>query len=345
MKFLLIALTSLTIFVACSPANIPTNNQFIIKPQLLSFPAGSYKSVVYIDGRLVAFAEDPNPSLSDSISFAYEGDSALHPFNLEKDAACVRYTRYYVRGGTLPDGRLGLLKECGGESLMDTNSIFAYDWKTGALEQLVKGPLPKGWLPKNYTWNPQMTRGIQEMSNRLEGTIYWISSEGTSPMDVEVADQGLEWNMKDYYAGKTRVGSVEFPAWSPDGSTIAFFASTYGIREEPLPKMNVQYDLYLMAPSTLKPIQVLQKVANAGQLRWSPDDKHLLFSGCMGFQLQCALWLYNLDSKSLTLVAKGDFLDFTWVTNTKVVAIKNIGETSSADNQIWEYSLEQALKP
>src|SRR5260221_7465976 len=112
MKFLLIALASITVFVACSPANIPMNNQFIIKPQLLSFPAGSYQSIVYIDGRLVAFAEDLNPSLSDSISFAYEDDSAMHPFNPEKDAACGRYTVYYVMGGTLPDGRLGLLKEC-----------------------------------------------------------------------------------------------------------------------------------------------------------------------------------------------------------------------------------------
>jgi len=341
MKFLLMALLILTTFVSCSPASNPMDKQFIIKPQLLSFPAGSYYSIVYIDGRLVAFAIDPNKPISDEISFAYEGDSALHPFNLEKDAACVRYTRYYVRGGTLPDGRLGLVKECGGESLMDTNSIFAYDWKTGTLEQLVKGALPKGWSPKNYTWNPQMTRGVQEMVGSYQGTIYWLSPDEISPMDIELKDQGLKWNLKDYYEGKDRIGSARFPAWSPDGITIAFFASIYGIREEPVPKMNVKYELYLMSASELKPTQVVQSIANAFQLRWSPDDQRLLFSGCMGFQLQCALWLYSLDSKSLTLVAKGDFRDFTWVTNTKVVAIKNIGETSFSDNQIWEYSLER----
>ena len=341
MKILLIALTIITVFVACSPASIPMNNKFIIESQLLSFPTGYYDNIVYIDGRLVAFAEDPNKHRSERISFAYEGDSALHPFNPEKDATCVRYAVYYVRGGTLPDGRLGLVKECGGESLMDTNSIFAYDWKTGALEQLVKGPLPKGWSSKNYTWNPQMTRGVQEMVGSYQGTIYWLSPDEISPMDIELEDQGLKWNLKDYYEGKDRIGSVRFPAWSPDGTTIAFFASTYGIREEPVPKMNVKYELYLMDASELKPAQVVQGIANAFQLRWSPDNKHLLFSGCMGFQLQCALWIYNLESKSLTLVADGDFQDFTWITNEKIAAIKNIGETSFADNQIFEYVISE----
>ena len=103
--------------------------------------------------------------------------------------------------------------------------------------------------------------------------------------------------------------------------------------------MNVTHGLYLNGSSTLKPVQVLPNFANAFQVRWSPDSKQLIFNACMGIQLKCGLWLYNLDNKSLGLVAEGNFENFTWITNTKIVVIKNIQELSFTDNQIFEYAI------
>ena len=340
-KFFLVWSSGAILLTACSPKYIPLDSSVKIESRALSFPVGSYQYIVYIEDQLVAFAVDTSKPISDSMSFAIEGDSVLHPFNPQKDVACVRYTIYYVMGGVLPDGRLGLLKDCGGQAPKSISSIFAYNWKTGALEQLVNGPLPEGWSPKSYTWNPEMTRGIQEMTDGYQGTIYWVTSKGTSAIDTEIEDQGLKWNLKDYYEGKDRVGFVRSPAWSPDGTMIAFFASTYGIREDPLPKMDVSYEMYLMDSSTLRSVQVLPNVVDARLLRWSPDSQNLVFSGCINSSSRCGLWRYNLASKLPAFVASGDFQDFTWATNQKIAAIKNIEATSFKNNQIFEYTISE----
>lgn len=339
-KKLLILLFASTFLVACSRISEQKTTPIKSTSQPLSFPSAFYDTLVYFDDRLVAFSLEPNEPPSNRISFAYEGDTKLHLFQPIHDMTCSNKATYNVMGGVLPDGRLGILRDCFLDAPSVTRSIFAYNWQTGVLERIVKGPIANGLLPRTFTWNPQMTKGVQQMGNGIQGTIYWISSDGASPMDIEIEDQGLKWNLRDYFEGKKRVGSAGTPAWSPDGSTIAFFASSYGIREEPLPKMNAEHELYIMNVSDLRPVQVVPRIANAFQLHWSPDSTQLLFSGCMRSPLQCGMWLYNVETKSLALVEEGDFQDFTWITDEKIAAIKNI--TMPFDNnQIWEYSLSQ----
>jgi hypothetical protein len=246
----------------------------------------------------------------------------------------------------LPDGRLGLLKECNDGSaatyyLSTNRSIFAYDWHTGELERLVAGKLTQGSNPKFYTWNPDMTLGVQETGPGYPGTIYWIRHDGMSPMDIEIENRGLKWNLRDYLEGKERIGAARHPAWSPDGKTIAFFATIYGIREDPSPKYNVNYDLFFMDPSTLKPVPELMDVADAGKIVWSPNNEYLLFRGCIGRRLTCGLWRYRISDKTLSLIEEGEsFADYIWITNDKVVAIKDI-DIFSDGTEIWEYSISK----
>ncbi|HLP82407.1 MAG TPA: hypothetical protein VK141_10525 [Nitrosomonas sp.] len=330
------------ILLGCSPkTKSPALISIQTESRLLSFPPAYYDYVVYFDNKLVAFSHDTTKLPSESISFASEGDTSLSPFKPSPVPTCDEKSVFNLMGWVLPDGRLGILVDCFREYLPITSSILAYDWQTGELEQIVKGPIAEGLLSKFFTWNPQMTKGVQQMGNGIEGTIYWISSEGASPMDIEIEDQGLTWNLKDYFEGKrSRLGSASTPAWSPDGKSIAFFASAYGIREEPLPKMNAQHALYIMGVSDLEPVQVIPRIADAFRLHWSPDSKRLLFGGCMGSQLKCGFWLYNVDIKSIALIDQGSFQDFTWITDEKIAAIKNI-TTPFDDNEIWEYSISQ----
>jgi hypothetical protein len=313
-----------------------------ISERQLSFPSGYYDHLVYLHGRLIAFADKSDAPKEEEISFAYEGAPETKLFMPEDDPKCTRYTYFYVVS-ILPDGRLGLLKECADNSaatayLSTNRSIFAYDWNTGGLEQLVAGKLTQGSDPKKFTWNPDMSVGVQETGPGYPGTIYWVKPEGISPMDIAIKDRGLAWNLKDYLEGKVRTGAARHPAWSPDGKTIAFFVTTYGIREEPKPRFNVNYDLFFMDPSTLKPIPELMDIADAGKIVWSPSNEYLLFRGCAGQNFTCGLWRYKISDKSLALIKEGEFSDYVWISNHTIVVAKNI-DLPYRDNEIWEYTL------
>lgn len=310
----------------------------------LKFPTGYYEHVVYLGERIVGFASNRLPP-EQRITFAYEGDTTQTPFNPENDPKCLNYS-YFEVVSILPDGRLGLLKECNDASaatiyLSTNRSIYAYDWQTGELERLVAGKLAQGSRPKFYSWNPDMTLGVQATISGFPGTIYWIEPAGMTPMDIEIEDRNLTWNLKDYFEEKEHIGTVRNPAWSPDGKTIAFFVTTYGIRETPYPKDYVNYDLFFMDPSTLKPVPELMDIADASyKIVWSPDSKYLLFRGCVGRRLTCGLWRYKISDKSLSLIVKGNFADYIWITNEKIIAIKFTDDTYSV-TEIFEYSFSE----
>ncbi len=334
-----------TILVSCSSNDITVIDDSPADGELLSFPSAFYQNIVYIDGRLLGFTFGDAREAADRVSYAYEDDSALHPFDPLDAKDCPMFIGYAMKG-LLPDGRIGFLG-CGEGSNW---SIFALGWQTGEVEQLLKGSLVEGYSSKDFTWNPQMTRGVQEMVNAAQGTIYWITPEGSAPMDVEIEDQGLRWNLKDYYEHhdslEPGIGYARSPAWSPDGKTIAFFASTYGMREEPHLKANIKFELYFMDPSELKPVQVISSIVNAVRIRWSPDSKYLLFQGCAGPRRKCGLWIYSLQSKTLTLVAEGEFFeDYIWNKDLSIVAIKFDINKYLEESEIWEYPIAPLLEP
>ena len=158
---------------SCVPEKLVSLN---VVERSLPFPAGYYDHLIYSDNHVIGFAViDGSPE--ERIAYAYEGDQELTPFNPEKDQKCVNYSFFQVVS-LLPDGRVGLLKECDDDFdatiyLSTNRSIYAYDWRTKELERLVAGKLTPSFDPKNFTWNPSMTLGVQETGPGYPGTIYW----------------------------------------------------------------------------------------------------------------------------------------------------------------------------
>ena len=70
----------------------------------LDFPPGYYNHLIYLDGRIIGFADESNAPKEKQISFAYEGDIERTIFLPEDDPKCKRFTSFKVVG-LLPDGR------------------------------------------------------------------------------------------------------------------------------------------------------------------------------------------------------------------------------------------------
>jgi hypothetical protein len=166
----------------------------------------------------------------------------------------------FMGASTLPDGRLGLL--CAADLRNGTlvYEVVAYDWESTSIEQLVKTELP---APGGYTWDPGMSRGLLA-TNGAYSTLYWLSSTEITPVDLTLVEGTRSWWLPESIAALDRynqsrnltgrephpVGLVNVPAWSPDGSSIAFWATLETIGR-PFNFPVVPWTLYLLNPETM----------------------------------------------------------------------------------------------
>jgi Tol biopolymer transport system component len=117
--------------------------------------------------------------------------------------------------------------------------------------------------PVNPTWSPDET--AIAFSGRVgeQWFVYTMALDGSEPTQLAPDLPGLESNM---------------PAWSPDGSTIAFLADDGGGREEGLP-----YELWLVAPDGAERRLLTPGCCREGggglpaqAPEWSPDGTQIL---------------------------------------------------------------------
>jgi hypothetical protein len=291
----------------------------------------------------VHVAEDP-----DAVWYITADNQDLRKLNLEADARCRRVD--FRAPSVLPDGRLGLIKRCYSRwpdrptPLGDESYLIAYDWTTGAVEQVVAGPLPNSDLSSQYTWNPQMTRGVQEFSS-LDGTLFWISPAGTEPMTVTVSDGRRSWSLdENYVAIRDRLepkdtGVARAPAWSPDGTQIAFLSTLDSIGRGGIHRTSGAWGLYLMDPVELQPRRLLDGIYDPTVMRWAPDGQWLAFLGQAGRSRQRGLWLFSPTLNQLRLVAAGRVTGLAWSPDSGAIAAALCADQFCQEREIWQYDV------
>ncbi len=109
-----------------------------------------------------------------------------------------------------------------------------------------------------------------------------------------------------------------YPAWSPDGTRIAYFSDASG-----------QYELYISPQNGIGKIRKISLGAHPSyyyNLLWSPDGKHLVFNDVAGH-----LWLLDVKTGDKTLIATSYYsnerssfqpgwsADSQWITYTAIL--------------------------
>ena len=118
------------------------------------------------------------------------------------------------------------------------------------------------------------------------------------------------------------------PAWSPDGTWIAYLSDKTG-----------EYEIYLRDPEGKKEeIQVTKGYRGwAWGLSWSPDSKKIAFS-----DQTWTLFYVDIDKKDIKKVDKSDMNDidyFSWSPDSKWIAYAKPGE--NLFGSLYLYSLEE----
>jgi len=317
---IVIMLTGCTMIPVDNFAPIRKPAQFV----RLDFPDHVYDNLIWFpDGGLIALSNaDKMVSGKLEVIYATESSIALEKVFLEADTYCQAKTIYYW-GGELPDSRIGSVKLClMNDYKQDAKYLSSYDWRSGKVEQIVAGPLPNklaGW----FTWNSTMTRGVQDDSDGMVGTLYWITSQGYEPMDLVLEQGNKKWSLKDAFLDESQYsdnpqfnnyGIAHSPAWSPNDQQIAFWASFAAIGQKGFSRLDSEYQLVFLNPDDMSYTITIRNIYHPGHLDWSPDGAWLAFWGNYGksFGDTNELWLYSPDKNELISIGTGIFRSLAW---------------------------------
>jgi TolB protein len=222
------------------------------------------------------------------------------------------FTRGYLSGTWAPNGRkIVYVDDSGGD----------VDPRVGAIK--VRNADGTGWrqltsyrdLGINPTWSPDARKiafvhdpgGDPEGGGMPDGEIYVMNSDGTNKTRL-TNNQVLD----------------ETPAWSPDGSKIAF------VRTIPGENGDVGAAIYLMNPAGTDERQVTNGTEGFDQTpQWSPNGRKLVFVRYLtaGGTAVCTV---NPDGTALRTVAVDEYVA-EWSPNSKRILLAD-GSTISVAN-------------
>ena len=222
---------------------------------------------------------------------------------LGSDPKC-RVTEY-LRPAILPQGKVGVVKYCPlrhDPSLEQRYFVLAFDPQTRTVERQVRSVLD--FLPSTWGWNAQVGRGIGSRGDDTCATLLWFSSDGIDYPRVTLKSSGREVVLDQSLVGSRCGGEprADWPTWSPDGSSIAFFASPQSVGVHGISRVHVPWNLYVADADLESPREVLADVFYPRSLAWAPNGRWLAFGGSVGEEGQ-GTWLFAPSTGDLVRVS------------------------------------------
>lgn len=295
---------------------------------VLHFPDTHFEDILWrYDGVLLVMQREDFKPLRQP--YALIGDDTLRYLDLPQDDNCL--VTDYRFPTPLPDGRLGLIKKCVTDNAFTYASyMVAYDWKTGQLEQIVQKPLKHFDIAQCFSWNPDMSRGVQTVSNGLVGTLNWLTLEGPEPVNITLRDGNREWNLAQDYEedGSIDGGTISCPDWSPKGDKIAVFVSFDAMGVDGFARLDKPLKLVLIDPISGESEIVLSGIHDASPM-WSPDGRKIAFLGYVENGLSdyqgnepYGLWVFDVETRMLQRIAADKYFEnAAWSPDSKRIAV------------------------
>lgn len=224
----------------------------------------------------------------------------------------------------LPDGRLGLLYTCQQDDVGHNSSIQAFDLQRRRFERLFG--LESIWISNGpFAVSPDLQWVVIAHGGLICEGLSRFSRSGPDPLPVTISDEGRSFRLDTPVDGAGKcadTGRAHYPAWSPDGRTIAFFGSPASIGLSGQGRLDADWNVYLLDATDLSPRRGLRGVYNARALRWSPDGTRLAFAG--EIRSQEGTWTVKPGDNVPQLISSTDLDWLAWSPDgTQIVGAKS----------------------
>ncbi len=287
-----------------------------ISSQVLPVPEGEYKSVVWLDDDRIAFIYRPQLLRGNDLGIDFRigvfditssrtADLALPPL----PPNCSPKPSGITELARLPNGTLGFIFFCHGRGLSGT----MYIWNNSRNSFTEWQSLPN-FLPRSFSFSPDMSQFIQEngKGDGLNNELYLVDSNKT-----------IKKILSDFQRATS-------PAWSRDGTTIAFA----GTKEYPDNtdittwddiewRLHYPWDIYVM-DANVSNVRILSpQLGNIYDLKWSPTNSNFLLFGGTAFDDKDGVWLLDISYGNIKRLWTEN-TRFDWSTDgSKIVLLDN----------------------
>jgi WD40 repeat protein len=284
----------------------------------LPLPPSGYSGLAWLPSGTLVIA-DPGRLTEDTTSrllFLDELSTGDYTAVSAKSEGCL--VREFHSPVALSNGSVAYQELCGVEV---PGRLPAEEWSLRQLRGPTDHDLPfllnqhLNFFPGPFSVSPSLDQAIVSVGDVMCGSLLWVDDGGVRYPDIVIEGDGESWNLGSFFADPstnscTDQGRAAWPAWSPDGSAIAFFGSPESIGVSGQERLDALWNLYVIPPSATRAQPILVDIAHAKALSWSPDSRWMAFSG--SFDGQEGTWLLDTRDNKTISISSSSALSLAW---------------------------------
>jgi hypothetical protein len=197
---------------------------------------------------------------------------------------------------------------------------------------------------RSFAFDPRLSRGLAAASSDICAGIEWVTTDAVpAPAPISLHDGGRTSRLDETIRRPASADCTDeiraaWPIWSPDGSRIGFFASPRSVGVSGTERLGEPWNLYVANADGRRPVVVVHDVAYPSSPVWSPDGRHVAFSGRL--HGKAGGWLLDVKTNEVHRFTGLDLGDLDWSPDShQIVATFNPTSESQSTTKLLLFTL------